>query len=128
MHFKYKREEKLLELILALREHLMSFPIDGVNQEDIRILYYLSHHSLTTEWLFEINNMDKSEMKFLYKDQPFDPNAPQGWGGCTEISQVKTDCDDTAALCARAIFNGGDLSEEEIAAIIRKLFDFPVIG
>ena len=57
--------------------------------------------------------------------QRWEGRNTQDCGECMQRFRVRIACDDTPALCARAIFNGGYLSEEEIAATIRKFFNHP---
>ena len=62
---------------------------------------------------------------YCYDAQRWEGRNTQDCGECSQRFRVRIACDDTPALCARAIFNGGYLSEEEIAATIRQFFNHP---
>lgn len=60
-------DKQKLHRILRLRDCLLDIPIDAINSEDRKLLRMLSHHSLTTQWLREINNMNNSGATWDFK-------------------------------------------------------------
>jgi len=59
-------EEQKLQRILKLRDCLLNIPIDAINSEDRKLLRLLSHHSLTIQWLMEINNINNKSNSWKY--------------------------------------------------------------
>jgi len=59
-------EEQKLQRILKLRDCLLNIPIDAINSEDRKLLRLLNHHSLTIQWLREINNINNKSNSWKY--------------------------------------------------------------
>lgn len=60
-------EDQKLNRILKLRDCLLNIPIDAINSEDCKLLRMLNHHSLTIEWLRQINNISNSGATWDFK-------------------------------------------------------------